>query len=110
MKNKQIVSLFLKVLLCVIVFTNFSIEDSYADQVSEYLKAVQNFADRILASGIDTYGTKTTPLFVDGLHTVTLEPVKWKCRGETWILCNFASQQPLLRTLDGLTSLTGQKK
>jgi pectate lyase len=49
-------------------------------------------------------------LFVDGLHVETLEPVRWVCRGESWVLSNFASQQPLLRTLDGLTVLTGDPK
>jgi pectate lyase len=110
MKNKQIVNLLPKIILCVIVFSIFSVDKLHADQDNKYLNAVCNFADRILESGKDTYGPKTTPLFIDGLHVSTLEPVRWKCRGETWVLCNFASQQPLLRVLDGLTALTGNKK
>lgn len=104
------VSHFIKFLLFIFVFSIFSIGNLHADQNSKYLNAVHNFADRILESGKDTYGPNTTPLFVDGLHVKTLEPVRWKCRGETWVLCNFASQQPLLRILDGLTALTGNKK
>ena len=50
--------------------------------------------------------SSTTPLFVDGLQAETLEPVRWKKGGQTWVLCNFASQQALLRTLDGLSALT----
>jgi pectate lyase len=71
-----------------------------------YLSAVQKFADTVIAKGRDTYGQEHTPLFVDGLQAETLKPVVWKKDGESWILCNFASQQPLLRTLKGLSSLT----
>ena len=82
-----------------------------ADRSSEdYVQSVRKFADRVLADGRDRYGEKKTPLFVDGLHVETLEPAKWKYRGETWVLSNLASQQPLLRTLDGLTALTGDGK
>jgi pectate lyase len=72
-----------------------------------YLEAARRFADAVLKHGRDAYGTQHTPLFVDGLHAETLEPVRWQCRGQSWVLCNFASQQPLLRTLDGLTALSG---
>lgn len=75
-----------------------------------YIQAARAFADTVLRHGRDVYGQGKTPLFVDGLHATTLEPVRWKCRGETWVLSNFASQQPLLRLLDGLTSLTGDTK
>jgi pectate lyase len=71
-----------------------------------YTRAVHVFADSVLKHGRDTYGPQHTPLFVDGLQVETLEPVHWKKGGQTWVLCNFASQQSLLRTLDGLTALT----
>lgn len=77
---------------------------------TKYLNSVQAFADTVLESGRDTYGGEKTPLFVDGLHAETLEPVRWKKDGQTWVLCNFASQQNLMRTLDGLTALTGDGK
>ena len=75
-----------------------------------YLRAVRAFADGVLEHGRDGYGPRHTPLFVDGLQVETLEPVRWKKGGETWVLCNFASQQALLRTLDGLTALTGDER
>ena len=77
---------------------------------SRYLNAVREFADNVLKYGRDTYGPKHTPLFVDGLHAENLKPVIWKKDGQSWVLCNFASQQPLIRMLDGLTKLTGDFK
>jgi pectate lyase len=81
-----------------------------------YIQRVRRFADVVLAHGRDSYGRQKTPLFVDGLHAGRLEPVIWKGKGrvkgevEDWVLCNFASQQALLRTLDGLSGLTGESK
>lgn len=75
-----------------------------------YLNAVRNFADAVLEHGRDKYGAQHTQLFVDGLQVETLAPVRWKKGGETWVLCNFASQQALMRTLDGLTGLTDDKR
>jgi pectate lyase len=87
---------------------------------NRYLNAVREFADNVLKYGRDTYGPKHTPLFVDGLNIHTHEPVKWispkgedpltATETEEWILSNFASQQTLLRTLDGLSTLTGDPK
>lgn len=76
----------------------------------EYLKAVQDFADTVIDKGRDTYGQKHTPLFVDGLHAESLKPVIWKKDGQSWVLSNFASQQPLIRLLDGLSTLTNDPK
>jgi pectate lyase len=73
----------------------------------KYLKAVQDFADTVVEQGRDTYGQQRTPLFVDGLHAVSLKPAIWKKDGQSWVLSNFASQQPLIRLLDGLSTLTG---
>ncbi len=75
-----------------------------------YLQAAVAFADRVLADGRDKYGKAETPLFVDGLHVSTLEPARWKHSGKEWVLSNFASQQPLIRLLDGLTAVTGEVK
>ena len=110
MRDKQRMFTIPKIVLLLIVLVVFSNGSLYADQDSKYLDAVRSFADRVLQSGTDIYGPNTTPLFADGLNVKTMEPVRWECRGETWVLSNFASQQPLLRTLDGLTALTGQKK
>ncbi|MBD3266195.1 hypothetical protein GF373_05950 [bacterium] len=84
------------------------IPDASSAKDTPYLAAVQSFADCVLAHGLDTHGEEQTPLFADGLHVQTLQPVVWRKDGEEWILSNFASQQPLLRTLDGLTGLTGE--
>ena len=89
------------------------------DDASRYLDAVREFADNVLKYGRDTYGPKHTPLFVDGLNVYTHEPVKWispvgdpltATETEEWILSNFASQQTLLRTLDGLSGITRDPK
>ena len=82
-----------------------------ADESSKYLDAVRQFADNVLKYGRDTYGPKHTPLFVDGLNIHTHEPVKWITPDrQEWILSNFASQQNLLRTLVGLSNITGDPK
>jgi len=81
-----------------------------AGEEDRYVKAVRTFADTILEHGRDTYGNQHTPLFVDGLHVETLKPATWRWQEQTWVLSNFGSQQPLLRTLDGLTALTGEPK
>jgi len=76
-----------------------------------YIAAVRTFADNVLALGTDHYGPTPTPLFVDGVDVDTHEPVKWKSRdGHEWVLSDFANQQNLLRTLDGLTALTGEPR
>jgi pectate lyase len=76
-------------------------------KADRYVQGVQLFADTVIAHGRDTFGRKKTPLFVDGLHAERLKPAIWKSRGgEDWVLSNFASQQPLVRLLDGLTALT----
>ena len=87
---------------------------------NRYLNVVRTFTDNVLKYGRDTYGSKHTPLFVDGLNIHTHEPVKWispkggdpltATETEEWILSNFTSQQTLLRTLDGLSSITGDAK
>lgn len=75
-----------------------------------YKAAIVTFADRVLESGRDRFGEKT-PLFVDGLHVSTLQPAIWKGPADaTWVLSNFASQQSLIRLLDGLTGLTGESR
>jgi len=93
--------------------------DTTSPESRKYLDAVREFADNVLKHGRDTYGPKHTPLFVDGLNIHTHEPVKWispkgnvftATETEEWVLSNFASQQTLLRTLDGLSNITGDAK
>jgi len=86
-------------------------ETSDPNDGSKYLDAVREFADNVLRYGRDTYGPKRTPLFADGLNVNNLKPVEWiDPDGTKWIPSNFASQQTFLRTLDGLSSITGDAK
>jgi hypothetical protein len=88
-----------------------SAEAPATGEASKYLNAVREFADNVLKYGRDTYGPKHTPLFVDGLNVNNHEPVKWiDPDGYKWVLSNFASQQTLMRTLDGLSSITREPK
>ncbi|MCB1063668.1 MAG: hypothetical protein KDN20_12190 [Verrucomicrobiae bacterium] len=73
-----------------------------------YLGAVRDHLDAILELGRDHYGTPT-PLFVDGLEVTTYDPVRWSYDDHRWILSNLANQQDLLRSLDGMSALTGDR-
>ncbi|MBN2181047.1 MAG: ankyrin repeat domain-containing protein [Sedimentisphaerales bacterium] len=109
----------LKVIVLSFIILTFLSINSFAakrqgpdpNQNSKYLNAVREFADNVLKFGRDTYGTKHTPLFVDGVNVNTHEPVKWiSSDGQEWILSNLASQQNLFRTLHGLSNVTGDTK
>jgi len=94
-----------------IALTSSALATSDPPDPNRYLDAVQEFGDNALKYGRDTYGPKHTPLFVDGLNIHTHEPVKWIApNGDRWILSNLASQQNLFRTLDALTTITGDPK
>jgi pectate lyase len=82
-------------------------QDTDSQRAVRYIEAVQAHADMLLEHARDVYG-QPTPLFVDGLNVQTLEPVRWNYDEHVWTLSNLASQQNLLRTLDGLTALTGR--
>jgi hypothetical protein len=89
----------------------FGTETADPNQSSKYLDTVRQFADNVLEYGRDTYGPKHTPLFVDGLNAHTHEPVEWIApNSDRWFLSNSASQQNLIRTLDGLTRIDGDPK
>lgn len=77
------------------------------------LGAVVAFLDNVLANGRDPFGG--TPTFADGLDLVKGEPVGWYYRGThhphgDWVICDFALQQNLLRTLVGASLLTGEAR
>ena len=55
-------------------------DDAQEARPDRYVQAVRAFADVALQFGRDTYGPRHTPLFVDGLHFETHEPVRWKAR------------------------------
>ena len=97
-------------LLLFIGLSQHSCQEERLDS-EKYLEALQGFADTILEHGRDSYGELHTALFVDGLDTVSLEPAIWKGKGgENWVISNFASQQALMRMLDGLSVVTGDDK
>ena len=60
-------------------------------------------ADAVLERCRDRYGGEHTPLFVDGLDPTDGRPLEWE--GHT--LSNLACQQNFLRSLQALTTLTG---
>ncbi len=75
-----------------------------------YLSAARRFADACLEHGRDRFGAEKTPLFADVLHAEKMQPPVWKGPKGDWILSNYASQQPLMRLLDGLSTLTGERR
>jgi len=112
MSTQQIRSLFALTLVAVpILLTDTAECGESKRQAGRHLQSVRHFANTVLEHGRDVYGDIRSPLFVDGLHVETMKPATWKwLNDEEWVLCNFASQQSLMRLLDGLTALTGEKK
>ncbi len=74
------------------------------------LDAVRTFADRVLDVGRDRWSGEETPLFVDGVTVDGHEPVVWRYDDEEFIVSNLASQQQFMRTLRGLSALTGEDR
>lgn len=73
------------------------------------LAYITEYANTILDKYRDPY--HGTPLFFDGMNTVTGEPVKWRnMDGKDWEPSNIASQQNFFRTLVSLSALTGEPK
>ena len=79
-------------------------------QRSPFLDAVLTHIDNVLNLGRDVYGPRPTPLFVDGIDVDTHRPATWRETPDSpeWVMVNLASQQNLFRTLDALTTITGQ--
>lgn len=93
------------------LMTNIGEVKAAALDPKPYQDAVLKFAETVMESGRDRYGDVKTPLFIDGLQVVTLEPTIWKGKGgRDWYISNFAGQQPLMQFLDSLTMLTGNPK
>ena len=107
---RPLVSILVVAGICLLQPRTATVAANSPTPAAPYIAAVRQFADQALAQARDVYG-KPTPLFVDGLNVETLEPVKWKwADGKEWVLCNLANQQGLLRTLDGLSRLTGDPR
>ncbi len=77
---------------------------------TDYIQTVRNYAETVLENGKDVYGSRSTPMLVDGINTATGEPLYWMQDGRKMIPSNFARQQTLVRTLLGLSELTGEEK
>ncbi len=84
--------------------------DGGGHEFSHLLEKVVVFADNVLEHGRDVYGGVSSPLFVDGINTITGEPAVWRYDGKEYIISNFASQQNLMRVLVGLSNMTGDNK
>ena len=82
----------------------------HGGQLSSTGRTVVEFADNVLARGRDRWSGRNTPLFADGVHVDTWNPVEWHHREGRSIVCNFANQQNFLRTLVGLSNLTGDER
>ncbi|WP_436926664.1 hypothetical protein [Halosimplex amylolyticum] len=76
----------------------------------ERLSVVESYVDRVLETGRDRWSGESTPLFVDGVHVETTDPVTWRYDGEEYIVSNLASQQNLFRVLTGLSGVTGDPR
>lgn len=74
------------------------------------LDAVAEFAGNVLERGRDRWSGRDTPLLADGVNVETWEPVEWRHREGRYVICNFSNQQNLLRTLVGLSNLTGDER
>ena len=83
-----------------------SINSITPGKAQEFINCVSTFADNVIERCCDRYGDKETPFLADGINIKTGEPIKW----EKHILSNLACQQNFLRTLDGLTTITGETK
>ncbi|MFC7138757.1 hypothetical protein ACFQMA_02760 [Halosimplex aquaticum] len=76
----------------------------------ERLSTVESYVDRVLETGRDRWSGESTPLFVDGVHVETDDPVTWRYDGEEFVVSNLASQQNLFRVLAGLSGVTGDRR
>lgn len=76
------------------------------NDTQKFVNTVKEYADNVMERCHDRYGKKKTPLLTDGIHLKTGESMKW----EKHVLSNLACQQNFLRTLDGLSMLTGETK
>lgn len=77
------------------------------------LEAVKRHADTILAAAGDIYRDDPTPLFSDYVDQDTMAPGiagMPEFTGDPGVMSNFAHQQDLMRTLAGLSAVTGDAK
>ncbi|WP_166244367.1 hypothetical protein [Paenibacillus turpanensis] len=80
------------------------------EKAKTYIGIAADSIEHMMEQAKDRYGAKQTPLFADGFQVDTFEPVRWKSNGEVWTLSNLGNQQNWLRSLAGLSALTGDSK
>ena len=86
-------------------------QDAYLDETPDRLTVIKKYADKVLETGRDQWSGQETPLFIDGVHVDTGDPVVWIHQsGRKYLISNMASQQNLFRVLTGLTNLTGDER
>jgi pectate lyase len=78
--------------------------------MERFIQAVKQYADHMLQQHQQRFEETGVPLFVDGFHAETKEPVTWLSGGEEWTLSNLASQQNWLRVLYSLSVVTGDER
>ena len=98
-------------IVCAIISINsflYAQNETVAAQDKARLDAVIMFARNVLADGKDRYSGESTPLLVNGVNTITKEPVIWTFpNGSRAVMADFVCQQNLLRTLVSLSNITG---
>ena len=80
------------------------------DGVTTRLEAVLSHVQTALTYGRNLKGSYYPNLFVDGINVDTKEPVTWVYKNTTYYPTNFLAQQSLMKMLDGLTVLSGDRK
>ncbi len=100
---KSVICLILAITMILSGFTFVSAKNNYMDVVEKYV-------DTVLDVGRNVKGSPYPLLFVDGINTVTKEPVVWYQDGEVYVPSNLASQQIFLRVLDTLSDVKGDPK
>jgi len=75
------------------------------------MEYVKKFADNVLEFGRDRYRENPTPLFADGINTLTNEHIKWCFKGgRKAVISNLNDQQNLFRMFVLLSELTGDER
>ena len=113
--EKFAINLLIMIIFLVIIIGSMKITNIQEAEKLSRLEAVITFCENVLEYGRDRYGDVHSPLFIDGINIYTLQPPP-TLYGEhsdevtDYIGSNFADQQILLRTLAGLSHLTGDPK
>ncbi|WP_432453723.1 hypothetical protein ACRRS0_22365 [Agarivorans sp. QJM3NY_29] len=81
----------------------------YNNQDARRLEAVKSYVNNVLTEARSH--SNRSPLLADGVNTITRKPVEWIYPDKHRVtISNFASQQNFMRTLNGLSLVTGDDK